>query len=83
MFWKANSLINNSFFKQLVYKQPVYKQRIYQQLIYKQLLLFTHFYFSLCVVLLIHTRCLLHDYTYLILFLSVSIYEFSYCNYNF
>ena len=78
MFWKANLLINNSFFKQLVYKQPVYKQRIYQQL-----LLFTHFYISLCVVLLIHTRCLLHDYTYLILFLSVSIYEFSYCNYNF
>ena len=83
MFWKANSLINNSFFKQLVYKQLVYKQRIYQQLIYKQLLLFTHFYISLCEVLLIHTRCLLHDYTYLILFLSVSIYEFSYCNYNF
>ena len=78
MFWKANSLINNSFFKQLVYKQPVYQQRIY-----KQLFLFIHFYISLCEVLLIHTRCLLHDYTYLILFLSVSIYEFSYCNYNF
>ena len=43
------------------------------------ILLFIHFYISLCEVLFIHIPCLLHDYTYLILFLSLFfIYEFSF-----
>ena len=38
-----------------------------------------HFFISLCEVLLIHTPCLLHNYTYLILFfIFVFIYEFSF-----
>ena len=38
------------------------------------ILLFAHFHISLCEVLLIHTPCLLHDYTYLILFLSIFLF---------
>ena len=41
------------------------------------ILLFTHFYISLCEVLLIHTLCLLHECTYLIMFLYLFfVYEF-------
>ena len=43
------------------------------------LFLFTHFYISLCEVLLILIPCLLHDYTYIILFL----YLFLFMNFSF